>query len=81
MLLPAEQDAAYGAALITGIAAGLIDSAPAALQDLIQLKARLEPDPQTQAVYAELFAIYRDADQLLVDVAHRLADFEQRFTP
>lgn len=81
MLLPAEQDAAYGAALITGIAAGLLDSAPAALQDLIQLKARLEPDPQTQAIYAELFPIYRDADQLLVDVAHRLADFEQRFTP
>jgi xylulokinase len=78
LLLPRQQDAAYGAALIVGVAAGLFDSSPAAIQELIQLEARLEPDAQTHAVYSDLFEIYRDADKRLIDIAHRLTAFGRR---
>ncbi|MEM7348006.1 MAG: FGGY family carbohydrate kinase, partial [Chloroflexota bacterium] len=46
LLLPKEQDAAYGAALLTGIAAGFFDSSYHTLQDLIEIKSTLEPDLQ-----------------------------------
>lgn len=78
LTLPQEQDAVYGAALITGVAAGLFDPSPPAMRALIPIKTRLEPHPQTQAIYNELFEIYREADQSLVDIAHRLTAFEQR---
>lgn len=78
LLLPQEQDAAYGAALITGVAVGLLDPSPAAIEPLIHLRARLEPDAQTHAVYHELFEIYQEADQALTGVAHRLTGFERR---
>lgn len=77
LLLPREQDAAYGAALMTAVAAGLIDSAPEAIDSLIQIERRLEPNPAQRALYDELFDIYQAADQQLVEIAHRLTRFEQ----
>lgn len=78
LLVPQVQDAVFGAALLTGLAAGLFDPAPAAIQDLIQMKTRLEPDPQTQAIYNDLFEIYQEADRRLVDISRRLTAFEQQ---
>ena len=77
LLLPREQDAAYGAALITAVAAGLLDPEPAAMRTLIQLDAHLEPNPQNRAIYDDLFEIYQAADRSLVDIAHRLTAFER----
>ncbi len=77
LLLPVEQDAAYGAALITGLAAGLLDPAPPAIEALIQIQAHLEPDTRNHALYNELFEIYCEADKSLIDIAHRLTAFEQ----
>jgi xylulokinase len=78
LVLPKEQDAAYGAALITGIAAGLFDPSPSAIQKLIQIETHLQPDPKAHDIYNALFEIYRDADRKLTDIAHRLTAFEQR---
>jgi xylulokinase len=77
LLLPREQDAAYGAALITAVAAGLLDPEPAAMRTLIQLDAHLEPNPQNRAIYDDLFEIYQAADRSLIDIAHRLTAFER----
>ena len=76
LLLPKEQDAAYGAALITAVAASLID--PMAVSNLIRIETRLAPDPVRQAMYDDLFDIYLDADRRLVEIAHRLTAFETR---
>lgn len=78
LLVPQEQDAVCSAALITGVAARLFEPMPAAIQGLIKLKTRLEPELQTHSVYNELFEIYCEADQSLTDIAHRLTAFEQR---
>ncbi|HMR62693.1 MAG TPA: FGGY family carbohydrate kinase [Anaerolineae bacterium] len=79
LLLPQEQDAAYGAALITGVAAGLIDSKPESLQNLIQIAHRLEPDPRHHHLYRELFEIYQEAERKLHAVSRRLTAFQQSF--
>ena len=76
MLLPQEQDAAYGAALITGAAAGLFDSSPESIQKLIQIERQLEPDAARHAIYSKLFGIYQEAGQKLHNIAHRLTTFE-----
>ncbi|MDH3675610.1 MAG: FGGY family carbohydrate kinase [Anaerolineae bacterium] len=77
LLLPRQQDAAYGAALITAVAAGLLDISPASIREVIQLEARLQPDPDHHAIYNELFEIYQAAERKLADIAHRLSAFEQ----
>jgi sugar (pentulose or hexulose) kinase len=81
LLIPQEQDAAYGAALLTGIAAGLFDASPQALQTLIQISAHLEPDPYHHAIYNDLYEIYLEADKRLVEIAHHLTNFEQKYNP
>lgn len=77
LIVPQAQDAVFGTALITGIAAGLFDPAPAAIQELIEIKSRLEPNSENHAIYNELFEIYRKADQRLIDISHRLTAFEK----
>jgi xylulokinase len=81
LLLPKEPDAAYGAALITGIAAGLLNPTPSAIRNSIHIEAELQPNPQAQALYDELFAIYQQAEQSLAGIAHRLTAFEQKSHP
>ncbi len=77
MLLPKEQDAAYGAALLTGVAAGFFDLEPRAIQSLIQVEKRLTPNPGNHKVYNELFEIYQEAEISLRSISRRLTAFEQ----
>jgi xylulokinase len=81
LLIPQEQDAAYGAALLTGIAAGLFDSSPQSLQTLSQISAHLEPDAYRHVIYNDLYEIYLEADKRLVEIAHHLTNFEQKYNP
>lgn len=76
LLIPAEQDAAYGAALITGVAAGLFELSAAAIAPLIRLERRVRPHPVTHARYNELFEIYRRAEASLHDISRQLTRFE-----
>lgn len=77
LLVPKEQDAAYGAALITGAAAGLFDLSPEAMQQIIKIDSHLGPNRQSHATYNRVFEIYKDAGAQLVNIAHRLTAFEQ----
>lgn len=78
ILVPAERDAAYGMALIIGIAVGLFPSDPTAIRDLIRVADRREPDPMRTVIYDDLFEIYQSADKSLASVSRRLTDFEHR---
>jgi len=79
LILPKEQDAAYGAALLTASAAGFFPARPEVIQPLIQLKTTLEPDSERHTLYNDLYAIYLEADQRLIETAHQLTAFENRW--
>lgn len=76
LLVPAEQDAAYGAALLTGVAAGLFELSAAAIQPLIHIERQLRPSAANHARYNELFEIYRRAEESLREISGQLAAFE-----
>lgn len=80
ILIPAERDAAYGAALITGMGIGMFPSYSDGIDELIQIREQREPDAHRASLYDELFSIYQDADAALESISHRLTAFEQKRT-
>jgi xylulokinase len=78
MEIPENGDASYGAALVAGIAAGVFASPAEAVARCVRIVARCAPDPARHALYEELFAIYRDAQQVLAPIDHRLHEFAAR---
>lgn len=78
ILIPAERDAAFGAALIVGMGVGLFPSDPEGIAELIEIRDQREPDPEHAALYDELFSIYQDADAALKSISHRLTAFEHK---
>jgi len=76
--IPRQADAAYGAALITAMGVGMLPSSVEALEDIIDGGKRVEPDRAAAQDYADLFAIYRDADTALRPISERLHEFETR---
>lgn len=75
VLVPEGSDAAYGAALLAGVASELFEPEPAFLDGLISFRAHLSPGPAAE-VYDELFAIYQEATEAITPVSHRLHDFQ-----
>jgi xylulokinase len=55
----AEEGAAYGAALLGGVAGGTFADAHEAVSACIRVRHRIEPDPDWQARYDEGYARYR----------------------
>lgn len=80
ILIPAERDAAYGAALIAGMGVGLFPADVDAIATLIQIEEQREPDAAHVPLYDELFDIYQDADAAVKSISHRLTDFERKHT-
>jgi len=78
--VPAERDAAYGTALITGMGIGLFPSDADELSDLVVYEKIREPSSASVAVYDELFHIYQDADKALKAISHRLNDFDEKYS-
>jgi len=79
ILIPAERDAAYGAALIAGMGIGLFPTDAEGIAKLIRIEEQRDPDADHAPLYNELFAIYQDADAALKSISHRLTDFEQKY--
>ncbi|MFH1927641.1 MAG: FGGY family carbohydrate kinase [Chloroflexota bacterium] len=79
ILIPAEQDAAYGAALVVGMGIGMFPTEPGAIAKLIRIEEQREPDAARAALYDELFDIYQGADVVLKSISHRLTAFEQKY--
>ncbi len=68
---PTVEDAAYGSALLAGVAVGVfpdIHTAPP-----VQIEAIIEPNPAYRSLYDSLYVIYRDITRDLTSHSHRLA--------
>ncbi|MCC6804730.1 MAG: hypothetical protein IT319_17740 [Anaerolineae bacterium] len=76
LTIPDQPDAAYGAALITAMGTGMMEATPQALEAVIGIRRRVQPDPESTEAYATLFDIYCDADSALRTISARLHDFE-----
>ena len=73
--IPAQAiGAAYGDALLAGIAAGLLpaDTDWTTVADVVQ------PDLAQRVVYDELFGLYRELYPATAKIAHRLAEIDER---
>jgi xylulokinase len=57
--LKAEEGAAYGAALLGGVGAGLWRDVPEACRAAVRTTGRVEPRPQATRLYEELYGRYR----------------------
>ena len=64
---------ALGAALLTGVGAGLYESVPAACEAVIRTNAPQEPDAQAAARYAPFYALYQGLYPALRDSYTALA--------
>ena len=52
--------AAYGDAYIAGMAAGIFQDWEPLRESWVRIARRIQPNPETKAIYDELYAIYRD---------------------
>jgi xylulokinase len=77
LMVPEQVDAAYGAALITAMGIGALDHSPEALDPVIKIRRRIEPDPLVSCTYETMFELYRQADEALRSVDILLGEFER----
>lgn len=66
--------ACYGDAMLAGMATGLVERDA----DWAPVSETVEPDRKNQAIYNELYAIYRDLYPATKQAAHALADIQNR---
>ncbi|HEY3988367.1 MAG TPA: xylulokinase [Acidobacteriaceae bacterium] len=71
-IVAAEEGAAYGAALLAGVGAGLWPSADAACAAVVQVAQRITPTPADSAKLHELYALYRKLYPSLQPIFHGL---------
>ncbi|HHT90668.1 MAG: xylulokinase [Bacillota bacterium] len=55
-----DEGPALGAAILAGVGAGVYKSAPEAVDSIIQVKSAVDPNPQWQTTYEQLYQVYRD---------------------
>jgi len=72
LTLHATEGAGFGAALLGGKAAGLIEDPEAAARSLAKVSRVFEPIPQDAASYRKRFALYRRVYGKTVDILHEL---------
>lgn len=72
ILLPANGDASFGAALIAGVGVGVFADEMDAIARCCRIVSTDEPSPDTHATYSALFEVYRDVQRHLVSANHRI---------
>lgn len=70
------EGAAYGAALLAGVAAGAWPNVDAACAETIRVTDRISPNPNNVARYAELYKQYQSLYPALRTISHNLAAIE-----
>ena len=76
LIVPVERDAAYGAVIIAAMALGSIGRHPAELHHLVQVDEVCEPDARDAEHYADMYGLYRranEANRELTVSLHRFA--------
>jgi xylulokinase len=76
LLVPKGTDAAYGSALMAGVAAEMFEAKSDSIGDLIRIRARCSPDTKRSKLYDNLFGIYRQAAKAMSDVSRQLHHFQ-----
>jgi xylulokinase len=66
-----EEGAAYGAALLGGVAGGVFADAAEAVAACVRVRDAIEPDPEWQKVYDERYLRYRALYPALRDLEER----------
>jgi xylulokinase len=79
--LKAEEGAAYGAALLAGVGAGLWRDVPEACRAVVRTAGLVEPEPQVTRLYDDLYARYRDLYPKLRGSFAALHDLAARAPP
>lgn len=72
IMLPANGDASFGAALVAGVGAGTFADETDAVTRCCRIVSSEEPSPAARATYSELFEVYRDVQRNLVSINHRI---------
>jgi xylulokinase len=72
IIVPANGDASFGAAVLAGVGRGVFADPVAAAAACCRIVAEHQPEPATGERYTEQFAVYRDVQAALVDANHRL---------
>jgi xylulokinase len=72
IVVPANGDASFGAAMVAGIGVGVFDGPDDAVERCVRVTSMHEPDPAVHTTYQHLFTVYRDVQQRLVEPNHRL---------
>lgn len=71
----ASGDASFGAAMLAGIGAGTFTSLEDAVTTCVEVREVTTPNAAAHARYSELFTIYKDAQNALATINHRLGDW------
>jgi xylulokinase len=58
-ILEAEEGAAYGAALLAGVGAGVWPTVDEACQQVVRIKSRVEPQPVSSAIMQRQYLVFR----------------------
>jgi xylulokinase len=68
------EGAAYGAALLAGVGAGLWPDVDSACQATVRLTGSTVPQPAVQAAYEKYYALYRQLYPALKEISHALSN-------
>ncbi len=72
LALPEHVDASFGAALLAGVGVGVFADERDAARRCVRTSDLVLPDRRRQRLYDDLFEVYRDAQQALAPISHRL---------
>jgi xylulokinase len=78
IIIPCEKDAAFGAALVTGMGVDIFPHTPDQISRFIRIEEEVEPQPEEVEVYNALYEIYQQSDAALRSISHDLTDFENQ---
>jgi xylulokinase len=78
LVKPAVEDAAFGAAMLAGVAVGVFNGWADAVKRCVRIEGELEPDVRSHELYSEYFKIYRAVVHDLREYNHRLAELAAR---
>jgi xylulokinase len=70
----ADEGPAYGAALLSGVAAGVYSDVEAACSTVRLRDVVTEPDPERTRIYDQLYEVYRSLYPATKEAMHRLAE-------
>jgi len=71
--IPTQGDASFGSALVAGIGIGEFVDTDEAIKRCVKIERVVKPNVKTTAIYNDMYSIYRDAQQALTPINHRLA--------